>query len=145
VSPEYKAVLDAIVLSKKALDRIVWTGMLMGPEKIGAFRASEALILPSHQENFGIAVAESLACGKPVLISNRINIWREIDAAGAGFVQPDDLNGTIELMRKWCSLGAADRQAMGEKASACYEANFTPEKAAADLDQVIRLAAAPSR
>jgi glycosyltransferase involved in cell wall biosynthesis len=41
-------------------------------------KAAEVLILPSHQENFSIAVAEDLAGGTPVLIFNKVNIWLEI-------------------------------------------------------------------
>ena len=58
--------------------RITWTGMIKDKVKWGAIKASEVFILPSHQENFGIAVAEALAVGTPVLISNKVNIWREI-------------------------------------------------------------------
>src|SRR5207237_540512 len=47
---------------------ITFSGMLSGSLKWGAFEAAEAFVLPSHQENFGIAVVEALACGKPVLI-----------------------------------------------------------------------------
>ena len=61
-------------------DRVSWPGMLQGEMKWGAFYASEVYVLPSHQENFGIAVAEALACGLPVLISDKVNIWREIEA-----------------------------------------------------------------
>ncbi len=46
--------------------RVFWPGMLQGAAKYGAFRAAEAFVLPSHQENFGIVVAEALACGTPV-------------------------------------------------------------------------------
>ena len=52
-------------------DRVTWPGMLRGDMKWGAFYAAEAFILPSHQENFGIAVAEALGCGRPVLISDK--------------------------------------------------------------------------
>ena len=39
---------------------------------MGALRAAEALVLPSHQENFGMVVAEALACGTPALLSKRV-------------------------------------------------------------------------
>ncbi len=61
--------------------------MLTGDLKWGALHAAEVFVLPSHQENFGIAVVEALACGKPVLISDKVNIWREIAADGAGSVR----------------------------------------------------------
>src|SRR5438034_2850989 len=82
-------------------DRVIFTGMLEGEMKQGAFAAADAFVLPSHQENFGIAVVEALAVGVPVLISNRVNIWREIDADRAGFVEPDNLDGTTRLLQRW--------------------------------------------
>src|SRR5262249_60464072 len=62
-------------------DRITWPGMLQGDAKWGAFYCSEAFMLPSHQENFGISVAEAIGCGLPVLISDKVNIWREVQGA----------------------------------------------------------------
>jgi len=67
-------------------ERVTWTGMLTADVKWGALYCAEVFALPSHQENFGIAVAEALACGTPVLISDKVNIWREIVAGGAGLV-----------------------------------------------------------
>ncbi len=75
-------------------NRVVFTGMLEGSMKQGAFANAEAFVLPSHQENFGISVVEALAARVPVLISNRVNIWREIEADRAGHVESDDLAGT---------------------------------------------------
>ncbi len=58
-------------------------------------------MLPSHQENFGIAVVEALACGKPVLISDQVNIWREIVEDGAGLVEEDTEEGVEKLLRQF--------------------------------------------
>ncbi|HZR77812.1 MAG TPA: glycosyltransferase, partial [Chthoniobacterales bacterium] len=93
----WEAELRAQVERLKVGDRVVFTGMLQGAMKQGAIASADAFVLPSHQENFGIAVAEALAAGVPVLISNRVNIWREVQADGAGFVDSDDLAGTIRL------------------------------------------------
>jgi len=68
------------------VSRVTWAGMVNGAMKWGMLRAAEVFLLPSHQENFGIAVAEALAAGAPALISNKVNIWREILADGAGMV-----------------------------------------------------------
>ncbi len=103
---------------------ITFTGMLADSRKWGAFSAADAFILPSHQENFGIAVAEALACGTPVLISNKINIWREIDAAEAGYVDNDDLAGTRRLIERWVDTGPDDRDAMKERARRCFVRHF---------------------
>jgi glycosyltransferase involved in cell wall biosynthesis len=114
-------------LSKKLAieDRVSWPGMLTGDLKWGAFHSAEVFVLPSHQENFGIVVAEAMACDLPVLISNKVNIWREIDAAGAGLIASDTLEGTRELLRRWNALSAADKTAMRGRTQACYLDHFT--------------------
>jgi glycosyltransferase involved in cell wall biosynthesis len=112
---------------------ITFPGMLTGDVKWGALSAAEAFILPSHQENFGIAVVEALACGTPVLISNKINIWREIEADGAGFVENDDLAGTTSLLKRWLAAPEAARAAMRENARKCFADRFEIERATDSL------------
>lgn len=114
-------------------DDIVWAGMLQGDEKWGAFRAAEAFALPSHQENFGLAVVEALSCGCPVLISHKVNLWREIEADGAGLVAADDLAGTRDTLRRWQALGAGERGAMRASARRCYESRFQIDEATRGL------------
>ena len=118
-------------------DRICWTGMLSGDLKWGAFHACEVFCLPSHQENFGVAVAEALACGRPVLISDKVNIWREIDADAAGWVEPDTLDGTVRLLTRW--LDAPPAQAAERQAAArhCFDRRFRIETVAANLVRII--------
>ena len=58
-------------LARRASGAITFTGMLTGESKWGAFSAADVFVLPSHQENFGIAVVEAMACGTPVLVSNK--------------------------------------------------------------------------
>ena len=110
--------------------RVHWPGMLEGAAKWGAFRGCEAFVLPSHTENFGIVVAEALACGKPVLISDRVNIWREVEAGGAGLVRPDTPAGTAALLRDFLALPASERDAMGRAARATFLRHFRMEDAA---------------
>jgi glycosyltransferase involved in cell wall biosynthesis len=105
-------------------DRITWTGMISGDVKWGAYRAADAFILPTHHENFGIVVAEALACSLPVLISDKVQIWREITAASAGIVEPDDAGGTERLIQRWLAVSAPEWQAMRERAVSCFNERF---------------------
>ncbi len=132
--PKLQAQAEALGIA----DRITWPGMLQGELKWGAFYAAEVFVLPSHQENFGIVVAEALACGKPVLISNKVNIWREIDADGAGLVADDTLTGTIELFQRWLTMDLFEFTKMKEKTIPCFQNRFHVQKAAEQLLEIIR-------
>ena len=82
-------------------NQIIWTGMLEGDLKWGALRAADSLILPSHQENFGMVIAEALSVGTPVLLTDKVNLWREVVGSNAGIVANDDQKGIDQLVKKW--------------------------------------------
>jgi len=117
--------------------RISWTGMIRGATKWGALRAAEIFVLPSHQENFGIAVAEALAAGTPTLISNKVNIWREVQADGAGLVTEDTPVGTGESFSSYLGLPKERKVAMRQLARQCFEQRFEIKKAAGALHEVL--------
>jgi glycosyltransferase involved in cell wall biosynthesis len=119
-------------------DRIVWTGMLVGDLKWGALRAAEIFALPSHQENFGIAVVEALSCGVPVLVSREVNIWREIVEDGAGFAEPDTVEGTTKLLRDWLARNPSEREQMRTAAERCFSNRFEIDRAAEHLLHVLQ-------
>jgi len=117
---------------------VYWPGMLGGEAKWGALHNAEAFVLTSHQENFGIAVAEALSCGTPVLISNQINIWREIETDNAGRVCDDTLAGAERLLAHWERLSTDDILAMKQAARRCFQNRFAIAQAAKNLVQVAR-------
>lgn len=112
---------------------IHFTGMLTGEAKWGALYGCQAFILPSHQENFGIAVVEALVCEKPVLISNQVNIWREIDQEGAGIIAEDTLEGVVEMLTSWIAKTNEEKADMGKRAKKTYQTYFTIEQAASRM------------
>lgn len=81
-----------------ALDRTTFTGMIVDEERLGAFADATMFVLPSYSENFGIAVTEAMACNLPVVISDAVNIWPDIQAADAGLVAPCDVDATARNM-----------------------------------------------
>jgi glycosyltransferase involved in cell wall biosynthesis len=105
--------------------QIFFPGMLLGDAKWGAFYGCDASVLPSHQENFGIAVAESLACGKPVLISTQVNIWRDIKESGAGLVSPDTKEGIKKILYAWIGLAGEKKLQIVNNARRCFETKFS--------------------
>lgn len=124
---------DLVKSRSEVKDLIFFPGMLGGNAKWGAFYGCDAFILPSHQENFGISVAEALACGKPVLISNQVNIWKEIQAAGGGIVGVDTVEGTKNLLVAWGNLSHEEKLKMGHNATQAFKEKFAIGPAASSL------------
>jgi glycosyltransferase involved in cell wall biosynthesis len=118
--------------------RVSFAGMLEGPLKRGAFENADAFILPSHQENFGMSVIEALSFGLPVLISDRVNIWREIVADHAGYVEPDDLAGTTRLIERWLQTSPDEQKLMRVNARNCFLRRFEINRAAASLLAILQ-------
>jgi glycosyltransferase involved in cell wall biosynthesis len=120
-----QAKLMALAQRLGIAERIHWPGMLTGDTKWGTLRACEAMILPSHQENFGVIVAEALACGRPALISSQVNLWPQIEEDRTGLVEPDTLDGTRSLLTRWFSLSEEDKAAMTERAIASFKRRYS--------------------
>jgi glycosyltransferase involved in cell wall biosynthesis len=116
--------------------RVHWTGMLADDLKWGAFHAADAFVLPSHQENFGVAVVEALACGLPVLVSDKVNIWPDIAYDQAGLVNPDTAEGTYRSMAGWLAMEPEERQRMGGNALACFHARYEMKRTAQALNDL---------
>jgi glycosyltransferase involved in cell wall biosynthesis len=118
-------------------DRVCLPGMLTGRAKWGALYGCEVFILPSHQENFGIAVAEALACAKPVLLSDQVNIWREIVSGHAGLVDKDSGQGVSRLLDAWLNMAQSEKQQMGQQAEALFYKQFEIGSAAQSLLEAV--------
>jgi glycosyltransferase involved in cell wall biosynthesis len=116
--------------------RVHWPGMIGGAVKWGALRACDAFILPSHQENFGVAAVEALSVGRPVLLSHQVNLWPEIENDGVGLAEDDTLEGTERLLARWLSLSESERAAMADRARPCYSARFSLRHTAVTINQV---------
>jgi len=125
-------------------EQVIWAGSLTGGAKWGAFRAADALIHPSHHENFGIVVAEALACGLPVLLSTKVNIWREVVADGAGLAGPDTVPGISNLLDEWLTVSAEQRALMRSCSRSSFVKRFEISGTARSLLSVLNTVVAAS-
>jgi len=123
-SQSWSTKLKATAASAGIGDRVFWPGLITGDAKWGAFFGSEAFVLPSHQENFGIAVAEALGCGKPVLLADKVNIAEEIAEDGAGLMELDTAEGTLRLLERWIGMTLDERQLMANRAHQCFHRRY---------------------
>ncbi len=100
-SRNYRASVQAMVRDYTLEDRVIFTGMLRGPDRIAALREATLMCLPSHHENFGIVVAESLAAGTPVIVSDQVCLHTEISANNLGGVVPLNPLALAAELRRW--------------------------------------------
>lgn len=82
----YESKVKADVASYGIENEVLLTGFIEGGKKRQLLEEATCFVLPSYHENFGVSVAEAMAAGCPVVISDRVNIHTEVSAAGAGRV-----------------------------------------------------------
>ncbi|HNM47150.1 MAG TPA: glycosyltransferase [Candidatus Sumerlaeota bacterium] len=97
----YMPTLLSLVEQHGVKDRVVFTGQLDSRRRLEALADADLFVLPSYQENFGIAVVEAAAAGLPCIISRNVNIQAEIVRAGAGDVVDLDANDLAEKLKAW--------------------------------------------
>jgi glycosyltransferase involved in cell wall biosynthesis len=118
-----------------ALEAATFTGMVLDTRKAALLSRADLFVLPSYSENFGIAVVEAMGAGLPIVISNRVNIWREIDAAHAGFVvTPDARELATAILALLDNPGMA--RSMGERGHRLAREQFSWRAAGDHLEHL---------
>lgn len=82
----YGAYLQTLCTRLGVQDRVLFAGLLTHDMKLAAYVDAELFVLPSYAENFGAVTTEALACGLPVVMSDQVNIHREMATAGVARV-----------------------------------------------------------
>ena len=120
----YRTELGAVVRSMALEDVVVFVGHVEGEAKQRLFAESDIFVLPSKQENFGIAVAEALAAGLPVIVSDQVAIADDVSVAGAGRVVPLSIDALSSAIVDLAADGAT-RAAMGLRAMALAREKYS--------------------
>jgi glycosyltransferase involved in cell wall biosynthesis len=85
----YVAELQQLAQQRGLARRVLFTGMVHGLMKRSLFQAADVFVLPTSQENFGIVLVEAMAAGTPVVTTRGVDIWQELESAGAVIVDQD--------------------------------------------------------
>jgi glycosyltransferase involved in cell wall biosynthesis len=120
----WRADLERLASSCGISNRIKWTGHLDSDLKWGAIRAAETFVLPSRWESYGLAIVEAMACGVPVLISDKASIRNEVREYSAGLTGADSVEGVRDLLANWCCMDSEQQRTMRENARRCFEERF---------------------
>jgi glycosyltransferase involved in cell wall biosynthesis len=114
-------------------DQVTFAGPVYGEDRLAALAAADVWALPSHTENFGIAVIEAMAAGCPVVISPAVNLAPAARGAGAALVpalDPPEIAGA--LRRALTDECAADLRRAGHRLAA----SFDVERVAPQLERM---------
>jgi glycosyltransferase involved in cell wall biosynthesis len=122
--PEYVAALKRQAESLGIAGDVLWTGFLEGENKDAAMADADVFVLPSYSENFGIAVAEAMAAGLPVIVTDQVGIYRDVAEARAGLVVRCDAGELSQaLVRLLCD--STLRTSMGRNAKRLATAKYS--------------------
>jgi len=122
--PDYEGEIQERIQRSPLRTRTTVTGFIQGTEKLALLQDADLFVLPSYYENFGIAVAEAMAAGTAVVISDQVHIWQEVEAANAGWIcrcETDDLTAKL----KSGLLDATERQQRGSNARQCAKERYS--------------------
>ena len=103
---------------------IFWSDTIDGNLKWGAIIASQGMVLATNGENFGIALAESLSCSRPVLTTYKTNIYKEIHDSGAGLISQNKVNDFAKILLKFNNLNNKEILKYSKNSLKCFNDNF---------------------
>ncbi len=114
--PAYQQSLERLTAEQRLGDRVHFLGMVRGQEKLSLYQTADVFALPTYQENFGLVLAEALACRTPVVSTQGTDIWRELEQAGAKIV-PTEAGPLAEAIGDLIGdpTGAADLGRRGQE------------------------------
>lgn len=136
-APGYLREMEALCHRLGLSGRVRFAGHLEGAGKEAALREADVFVLPSYQENFGIAVAEAMAAGLPVLVSDQVGIAEEVREAGAGLVVPAEAEAIAGALSSLAARPAA-RIAMGAAGARLARERFSWDRTADGLVELYR-------
>jgi glycosyltransferase involved in cell wall biosynthesis len=131
----YTARLQETARRLGIVDQVFFLGPLWGDAVQEAFRAATVFVLPSLQENFGLAVAEAMGAGCPVIVSDQVDLAPEIATARAGLVVRPTVDATAGALRAVLSDGVL-RDELAKNGELLVQGRFTWGQIVANLSEV---------
>lgn len=131
----YIASLQKLIDTKGLANEISIIGPQFGEAKLAAYNRANIFVLPTHSENFGIVVAEALACGVPV-ITTKGTPWEELNTCNAGWWIDIGVDPLVNALKQAIQLSDTERQLMGQNGRKLVEENYSIESVAQKMSQL---------
>ena len=138
----YEARLRELVKERALTEQVAFVGFVTGKEKVSLYQAAHLFVLPTHQENWGFVLIESLACGTPLITTQGVDIWPELQSTGGAVIADAS---PVAIADAVAELLADDqrRQAMGVKGRDWVLENLTVERVMDRYEKLYREMRAP--
>jgi glycosyltransferase involved in cell wall biosynthesis len=136
----YKNTAERLVRDLRLSNRVTFTGPLSGREKLEAYAGSDIFVLSSYSENFGMTVVEAMACGLPIVISDKVGIYKEVQDSSAGIVVKTDAESVYRGLKELLADPGA-MQAYGQSGKKLVRELFDAEKVAGSMLSLYEIAA----
>lgn len=134
----YRPKLERLAAEAGVADRVVFLGPVEdGGDKAALLHRAAAMVLPSYSENFGNSVLESMAAGRPVVVTPEVGLADTVRGAGCGLVVDGDPEVLGPALRGLLADPAA-ADAMGRKGAAEAVQRFGWAAVAAEMEAVYR-------
>ena len=135
--PDYESQIAQQIKASPLSSCTTITGFVTGQLKAALLQDADLFVLPSYYENFGIAVAEAMVAGTPVVISDQVHIWEEVKSTQAGWVCACDVDALTQCLRESLQ-DAGERQRRGMKGQEYALKNYSWDAIAQQTIQVYR-------
>ena len=116
---------------------VQFTGHVTGEEKEHLLKSAAVFVLPSYQENFGVAAVEAMAAQLPVIVTRGVDLWPDVESHQAGIVVEHDLKQLASAMTRLLEEGKL-RAAMGQNGAALVRNRYAPSVVGPELVDMYR-------
>jgi glycosyltransferase involved in cell wall biosynthesis len=126
---EYREGIQRRIVERELQDVVKLVGGIYGEQKWMAYRNADVFVLPTFSENFGIAIAEALASGTPV-ITTQGTPWKDLETDSCGCWIKTDVKSLADALRKMLSLNEIELKTLGFNARRLIERKYSAEQTA---------------
>ena len=130
--PYYVETLKKAAISFGLSEVVKFVGGVYGAEKVSLLQSADFFVLPTYSENFGIVVAEALACGTPVITTHGTP-WKELEDYACGWYIPVEVNALRKTLREAMSLTEETIETMGRNGRRLVEKQYTDKSVASQF------------
>lgn len=124
--------------SKLGVENLIhFIGGVYGDKKWELFKKADLFVLPTHSENFGIVVAEALACGTPV-ITTQGTPWQELESYHCGWWTEIGTEATTKALKEFLQCTETQLEQMGKNGRKLIEEKYSSQKVAQDMVELYK-------